>query len=184
MNSNPIPPLLPPQRVMRKIAFLFIFHALMFGCFADGERSECSGREELALLYGQARYQEAISLCRDNFLAGKEEAFYLLNLALLYEETGQIDKAVTILKDGYGRYNDQEILFHLGRLLCLSGEGKEAVSVLTKYLRSDAKDKRAYFYLGLASEESGELKEAGDFYRRSLSIDEHCKTCHSASIFK
>ncbi|MBN2120382.1 MAG: SpoIID/LytB domain-containing protein [Candidatus Omnitrophica bacterium] len=150
---------------MKKLS-LFIFSIfLIFGCLAQ------DSREDLARLSNQEDLTQALDLCRDQIDKSKDNEFYYLNLALLYEDEGSLDQAVSLLEKAYLKHKTPPILFHLGRLSCLSGQAKKAVNFLEEYLARNPSDEKACFYSGLAYEDLGKRRDALKYYNKSLQID-------------
>ena len=128
-------------------------------------------REKLSFLYNQGKYEEAISLCKEKLKVSKDK-FYYLNLALLYEEKGDVFSGLSVLKEALPFYKeDKDIIFQLARFYFLTSNQKDSIRFFKKYLSLAPQDKRAYFYLGLNYEDLKKFNQAERFYRKALEID-------------
>ncbi len=130
--------------------------------------------QRLNILYNRGELGKAVSLSENKVYGENSSPDDYLNLALLYEEEGDYSKAVSLLKKADSLYREErDILFHLGRILCLDSKSKESIHFLKKYLSKNRGDKKAYFYLGLDYEDLGRDALALRYYRYSLRRDKY-----------
>lgn len=150
---------------MNRLFLLLLVNLIVFNTYAD------SFRDDLALLYSQAKFDKAIALCKKQMQESKDSQSYYLNLAFLYEETGNINEAISVLRQAYSKYKDEDIIFHLGRLYFLSSQNKESIYFLIKYTSRNPRAEKAYFYLGLNYEDLNKTNAALRYYQKSLQLD-------------
>lgn len=148
---------------MKKLLLLLFFFCLFFNIYAEPRK--------LPHLYSQAEFDKAIHFCKDKIKESNDTPFYYLNLALLYEETGNLPESISVLKKAHTQFKDSQILFHLGRLSLLSSDNKGSIYFLKQYLARHPKDKRAYFYFGLNYEDLANTKAAIKYYKKALQLD-------------
>lgn len=133
-----------------------------------------SQAQRLNILYNRGELDKSVALSENKVYGDDPSLNDYLNLALLYEEEGDYNKAVSLLKKADSLYRGEgEILFHLGRILCLDSKSKESIYFLKKYLSKARRDKKAYFYLGLDYEDLGRDSLALRYYRYSLRYDKY-----------
>ncbi len=152
---------------MKRILFLFLVFGLSLNLYA------VSDQDRLASLYVRNKTEQAISLCKRKIQDkdSSDREYYLLNLALLYEEKGDISKAIDLLQSYNQEIKSSNIVFHLGRLYCLTSQAQEAVSLLKECTDIGTKSRDVYFYLGLAYEDLGQIDKALTSYKQSLEYD-------------
>ena len=124
-------------------------------------------RGELAELYNRGQLDKAILLCKQGIEQAKTKVVFYLNLALLYEEKGDLARAISCLREARIKSNNKEIIFHLARLYLYSGRNKESIYYFRKYLKSYPDDRMAYFYLGLSYEDLNIREYAIKYYQLS-----------------
>jgi len=133
-----------------------------------------SQEQRLNILYNRGELDKSVSLSENKVYGENPSLNDYLNLALLYEEEGDYSKAVSLLKKADSLYRgERDILFHLGRILCLDSKSKESIYFLKKYLSKNRGDKKAYFYLGLDYEDLGRDSLALRYYRYALRRDKY-----------
>jgi len=150
---------------MNKLSLILLVNLIVLNVYAD------SFRDDLAFLYSQGELDKAIVLCKKQMHNSEDSRFYYLNLALLYEEAGNINEAISVLKQAYLKYKDEDIIFHLGRMYFLSSQNKESIYFLTEYTSRSPRDEKAYFYLGLNYEDLNKTNAAIGHYQKSLELD-------------
>jgi len=104
----------------------------------------------------------------------KKPSFILIyrNIATIYSEIGQRDKAIDILKEGLEKNPDNvSIMSKLGVMLAESGQIDEAITLLEYCLKKDVYDPEIYNFLGVAYFKKGKFKLAFDNYNNVLELD-------------
>lgn len=92
-----------------------------------------------------------------------------LNTAIIFEKSFQYQKAIEVLQESKGP-KDNFTLGYLAKLLYLTNQSKKANRILIKL---DGKKWYQYVYLGLISEDLGQIKQAISAYRKSLNLNKN-----------
>ena len=93
-----------------------------------------------------------------------------LDLATLFKESGEYQKAITILRQVKSSKLDRQLLAYLGRLEFLSGQSRGALEVLSQIPKKSWQD---YLYLGLIYEDLGNQKLAIENYLKSIKSEKN-----------
>lgn len=92
-----------------------------------------------------------------------------LNTAIVFKNSFQYQKAIEVLQKSKDP-KDDFLLGYLAKLFYLTGQSKKAGRILT-----EIRDKKwyQYLYLGLASEDLGQIKQAIFAYKKSLNLNKN-----------
>lgn len=126
-----------------------------------GVAARKAGRPDNAIGY----FEQAKALNYD------EPLLYEL-LANSYAETGQDDKAVEILKEGFQRFRDNNrIVIALINNYLKKGDSQSALDYLAIAKQQDPNNKTFYFAEGTLYDKLGKVEEAKAAYQKALEID-------------
>jgi len=90
-----------------------------------------------------------------------------LQAAVLFKESGDYSKAISVLAKAREKFGDKDIEQFLVRLYFLNAQPPQALAIL---VREKQKDWLDYLYLGLIYEELGDNQKALNHYRQSFSL--------------
>lgn len=151
------------KKIVITILVLFIFSS------SEAKNSESS----LASFYIEGKIEKAIRLCENKINELEHDDVYRLNLALLYEEKGELDKSIEELEKIPPSERKNEVIYHLARLYCLTSHNKKSISLFEDYISGNSSDSRAFFYQGLNYEDLKQESVALDYYKRALKQDRY-----------
>jgi SpoIID/LytB domain protein len=90
-----------------------------------------------------------------------------LDLAALFKENGEYEKAINVLTPVCEENADPKIKKYLSKLYYLNGDSKKSLQLLEQIKK---KDWYSFLYLGLIYQDLGEVDLAVKFYRKSLRL--------------
>jgi len=145
------------------VLILKFFFLILFSipAFATLELSE-----EAIYSYNEARYEEAINLYKKILESEPKEVSLYLNLAIIYKDLAFYDEAIKLLENLEPK--DKNIKFLLAKIYYLNGQAEKAMPYL-----EGSEDKNSILYLGLCSEDLGNLLEAKKYYSRVIEKDKN-----------
>lgn len=141
----------------------------------DQNPQEIKAHLELGYFYQQKKSPEAIPHYLNALIVDPNNEVANYNLALLYSELGDIDKAkeqynilLSVSKEGIYAKN---ALYNLGYISAnIDGDYEQAISYFTKAIEMDNLFTEAYYGRGEAYEQTGKYEEARTDYERCLKI--------------
>ena len=143
-------------------AMLFHNADLNPGQFQLGQYYDRQGRDSLAII----SYLKAIK--QDSLFNGPR-----LNLARLYNKTGQNEKAIRALKDAITvEPDDPDACYSLGLVLAEEQMYNEAVIYFRESARINPENTRNYYNWGLVLHQDKKYKEAILVFKKGLLVDE------------
>jgi len=100
------------------------------------------------------------------------------DLGLTLSQLGKHDEAIPHLTealrqlpDGFGKqYSAQEMHYHLGGALVLTGKPKEASEHLAEAVHRNPRDEEAHYLLALALAQQGDVNEAAKYYSAAVAL--------------
>jgi len=95
-----------------------------------------------------------------------------LKLGEAYIQAGRLDEAKKTFEDALPYDENDEAKKQLGRLYLLTGQPDPAISIFEGVLLVQKNDVKAYNGLGIANDLKGLHKNAQDYYRKALLINE------------
>jgi len=129
--------------------------------YYTGVAARKAGRPDNAIVY----FEQARAL---NY---NEPLLYEL-LANSYAETGQDDKAIEVLKEGFQRFRDNNrIVIALINNYLKKGDSQAALDYLAIAKQQDPNNKTFYFAEGTLYDKLGKVEEAKAAYQKALEID-------------
>ena len=128
---------------------------------------------QLGILYGKKQPRMAEAFFKNALRINPRHVHTRYLLGLLYQQQGEIDKAITAHLDNLA-INPEYVpsLFAMGFIQMADRfDFKEAINWYNKILIIDAKNASAYLNRGFCYEQLGNLKEAAADFRQALTID-------------
>ncbi|MDK2909630.1 MAG: hypothetical protein PWR20_1197 [Bacteroidales bacterium] len=128
---------------------------------------------QLGILYGKKQPQMAEAFFKNALRLNPRHIHTRYLLGLLYEEQGEIDKAIAAHQDNLAINPDYiPSLFAMGVISMADQlEFKEAITWYNKVLALDKEYAPAYLNRGYCQEQIGNLSEAAADYRQALTLD-------------
>lgn len=117
---------------------------------------------------------KAVELLKDIIKEGKNVDIAYSNLAEIYKDTGRLNEALEVLKQGYGQFSSSYIIFiTYVNYLNQAGHFEEVISlILSKDLPQKENDAEIWNSLGFAYWKTGDDEKALAAYEKALALDE------------
>lgn len=138
----------------------------------NGLESVNKNSSEGAIFYNNAKFLKAIKQFKT--LADQGDIKGYLNLAVIFKDLGNYDKAVEILNKAKQKFgSDLRVLSFLARLYYLNHQIEEAIEILKRILEIRPQDLEANINLGLCYAEKGNDSEAEKYSQTAVSLSKN-----------
>jgi tetratricopeptide (TPR) repeat protein len=121
-------------------------------------------------LHKLGRSKDALLVLEESFSRSPDYPNVLLEMAGIYLDTGETDKAISVLFRAVNEHNclTAEALEQLSEIYLQTRKYEEALPLLTRLIKLRPKKRRAYLNLGTALEAVGRVAEARNVWKDLL----------------
>ena len=130
-------------------------------------------------LVGAGQLGEAEEILLESRVAEPQDQDITYNLARLYQDQTQYEKALEYFELLDNKNEDVKILSHMGAVLDSLGRFDEAEAVLQKALKLNDKDVTVLNHLGNALTGGNKSQDAEEFYRKAIALQNDSAMSHN-----
>jgi len=134
---------------------------------ATGERETMSSKTQMDLMVKTGNYKEPIV----NTTESKQPTI-VKNIAFVYVEKGDTDKAIEAVKEARAvAPDDVNLILTEANLHIKLGNKDEFAKLMNEAIELDPNNASLYFNMGVISGEQGDLEKAKSYYQKCIDID-------------
>src|SRR5690606_1581014 len=94
------------------------------------------------------------------------------NIALIYNEKGDTEKATEAIKDARAANpDDMNLLLTEANMYIQAGDKAKLQSVMEEAIQKDPSNPTLYYNLGVITAEQGNNEQAGEYYKKAIELD-------------
>lgn len=117
-------------------------------------------------------YQKAAELLAEKNPAHRYSYYSRYNLALLYKDQGQIDKAIGAIKKAIAQYKDEPSGYNLlGWLYWEKGDSDSALKEYKQSIKVDPNQEDAQYNIGILYYNKGRMQKAKESFNKVISLN-------------
>ncbi len=132
-----------------------------------GERENMGSKTNMDLMVKAGNYKEPIVRTTES-----KQPSVIKNIAFIYVEKGDTDKAIEAVKEARKvAPDDVNLILTEANLQIKLGNKDEFAKLMNEAVALDPNNAALYFNLGVISGEQGETEKAKDYYKKCISLD-------------
>ncbi|MBU1086327.1 MAG: SpoIID/LytB domain-containing protein [Candidatus Omnitrophica bacterium] len=168
---------LSSKKLFTLLALSFII-AVHFPCFAGSEDDYMENLYKGRIFFNQGLSEQAIAEYEKASRLFPDSKQALLNLAILYKDTGSYSQAINVYKRLLTISPDKIIYKNLGEIYCLNSQPDHAITALVKSLKLGSKNSMIYFWMAKAYEDKNDQDNAVWAYEQAIALDPELALAH------
>jgi tetratricopeptide (TPR) repeat protein len=132
-----------------------------------GERENMGTKANLDLMVKTGTYSDPLTTTTES-----KQATIVKNIAFVYVEKGDTEKAIAAVKDARSvAPDDVNLILTEANLQIKLGNKDEFAKLMNEALELDPNNASLYFNLGVITGEQGDIEKAKDYYKKAIALD-------------
>jgi len=132
-----------------------------------GERENMSSKSNMDIMVKTGTYKEPLVVTTES-----KQPTIIKNIAFVYVEKGDTDKAITAVKDArLVAPDDVNLVLTEANLQIKLGNKEEFAVLMNEAIALDPNNASLYFNLGVINAEQGDVEKAKEYYNKCIELD-------------